>query len=123
MTICSGRGPAFLVVALPDGRRRAIRRTSTDLVREPTRDDAAAQPSRVSARTLLPLALHLSATLTLWEQEVRRDGSPSDPRSNPAPSTSALAQSQCRDAAAGGSTPRHAVAPPPARPRRGEPSC
>jgi hypothetical protein len=27
----SARGPAYIVVALPDGRRRSLRRTSTDL--------------------------------------------------------------------------------------------
>ncbi|WP_446721537.1 DUF5372 family protein [Methylobacterium sp. DCY52] len=126
LTIRSGRGPTFLVVALPDGRRRSIRRASTDLAREPTRDDSAAQPSRVSARTLLPLAHHLSALLTLCEQEVRRDGSPSDPGSDHTPATPALAEPHSRDTAAGRSAPRHAAAPltaRPARPRRGEPSC
>ena len=53
---CS-RGPAFIAVALPDGRRRLLRRAVTDLERPPT-SQATSLP-RISARALLPLARHI----------------------------------------------------------------
>ena len=75
----SGRGPAYVVVELPDGRRRSIRIASTDLA------EAAIAPGpkaaglpRISARTLIPLMQHLAANLTLLAEEVIRDG-PSNP--------------------------------------------
>jgi hypothetical protein len=56
----SGRGPACVVVALPDGRRRAVRVASTDLAETPNTpcSDVADLP-RISARTLIPLMQHL----------------------------------------------------------------
>jgi hypothetical protein len=50
-----GRAPAFMVVELPDGRRRSIRIACTDLGREPpAADQNAADLSRVSVRTVMP---------------------------------------------------------------------
>jgi len=77
----SGRGPAFVVVELPDGRRRSIRIASTDLGQESTAaDQTASNLPRVSVRTLIPLTRHLSAKLSLLAEEVIRD----DPTSSPA---------------------------------------
>jgi hypothetical protein len=74
----SGRGPAFVVVELPDGRRRSIRIASTDLGRAPpAADQNAADLPRVSVRTLIPLTRHLNAKLSLFAEEVIRDDHPS----------------------------------------------
>jgi hypothetical protein len=73
----SGRGPAYVVVALPDGRPRAVRIASTDLAETPitSRPNAADLP-RISARTLIPLMQHLSASLSLLDEKVIRDDPP-----------------------------------------------
>lgn len=78
----SGRGPAYVVVALPDGRPRAVRIASTDLAETPitSRPDAAELP-RISARTLIPLMQHLSASLSLLDEKVIRDDPPTASRS------------------------------------------
>jgi hypothetical protein len=78
----SGRGPAYIVVALPDGRRRAVRIASTDLAGTAitSRPDAADLPL-ISARTLIPLMQHLSASLSLLDEKVIRDGPPTASRS------------------------------------------
>ena len=74
----SGRGPAFVVVELPDGRRRSIRIAFTDLGRAPpAADQNAADLPRVSVRTLIPLTRHLNAKLSLFAEEVIRDDHPS----------------------------------------------
>ena len=72
----SGRGPAFVVVALPDGRRRSIRLASTDLARATREAEGSpADVPRISIRTLTPLARHLRAALSLLAEEVIRDDS------------------------------------------------
>ncbi|WP_164719175.1 hypothetical protein, partial [Bradyrhizobium sp. LVM 105] len=78
----SGRGPAYVVVALPDGRPRAVRIASTDLAETPitSRPNAADLP-RISARTLIPLMQHLSASLSLLDEKVIRDDPPTASRS------------------------------------------
>ncbi len=78
----AGRGPAYVVVALPDGRRRAVRIASTDLAKSPitSRPNAADLP-RISARTLIPLMQHLSANLNLLDEKVIRDDPPTASRS------------------------------------------
>ena len=78
----SGRGPAYVVVELPDGRRRSIRIASTDLaetINLPAR--TAADLPRISARTLIPLVQHLSANLSLLAEKVIRDDPPTPSRS------------------------------------------
>jgi hypothetical protein len=77
----SGRGPAYVVVALPDGRRRAVRIASTDLAETITSGPNAADLPRVSARTLIPLMQHLSASLSLLDEKVIRDDPPTASRS------------------------------------------
>ncbi|WP_210205930.1 hypothetical protein, partial [Bradyrhizobium algeriense] len=78
----SGRGPAYVVVALPDGRRRGVRIASTDLTETSIafRPNAADLP-RISVRTLIPLMQHLSASLSLLDEKVIRDDPPTAPRS------------------------------------------
>jgi hypothetical protein len=68
VSVHSARGPAFVVIALPDGRRRSVRRSITDLAGAPStnRSDAVL---RVSVRTLLPLAQHLATMITVSAQK------------------------------------------------------
>ncbi|MBV9776496.1 MAG: hypothetical protein JO143_05550, partial [Acetobacteraceae bacterium] len=66
LSLTCGRGPAFVAVALPDGRRRLLRRTATDL------DRPLALPvalPRISARALLPLARHIRSMLAASNTE------------------------------------------------------
>jgi hypothetical protein len=77
----SGRGPAYVVVALPDGRPRAVRITSTDLAKTITSGPNAADLPRISARTLIPLMQHLSASLSFLDEKVIRDDPPTASRS------------------------------------------
>ncbi len=78
----SARGPTYVVVALPDGRRRSVRIASTNLAEAPPRlgPDIPSLP-RISARTLIPLMQHLSANLSLLDEKVIRDGPPTSSRS------------------------------------------
>jgi hypothetical protein len=138
----SGRGPAFVVVALPDGRRRSIRISCTDLGHaSPPVDKRALDPPRVSVRTLIPLARHLNATLSLLVEEVIRDDSSSSSASRsvsiavdsglrirPAPDSifPPLAQSVGRDANAARPAARATDAAHAAgrrRNKKGERSC
>ncbi|WP_245433394.1 DUF5372 family protein, partial [Mesorhizobium sp. WSM3866] len=60
----AARGPAFVVVRLPDGRRRSIRRAVTDLaVASAEEQGAPKSAARISVRTLLTLLHHLNRTL------------------------------------------------------------
>ena len=82
-----GRGKAFIAVALRDGRRRLVRRSATDL------DSKGILPhstSRISARSLLPLARHIRCYLTgVNREEFHADRSKvrSDSSISPRPST------------------------------------
>jgi hypothetical protein len=126
LKVRSGRGPAYVVVALPDGRPRAVRIASTDLAETPitSRPNAADLP-RISARTLIPLMQHLSASLGLLDEKVIRDDPPTASRSRcvstPAdvgkstrPSddrhSAPVAESVDRDTNPDRSNPRHAAA-------------
>src|ERR1700730_10388113 len=73
----SGRGPTYVVVELSDGRKRSIRIGSTDLAATVIASGAAPDLPRISVRSLIPLAQHLSANLALLAEEVIRDGSSS----------------------------------------------
>jgi hypothetical protein len=63
VSLRSSRGPAFVLVALRDGRHRSIRRSITDLATEPFRNlrDSIEEGHQVSVRTLLALARYLAA--------------------------------------------------------------
>ncbi|MCP3380109.1 MULTISPECIES: Y4bD/Y4pK family protein [unclassified Bradyrhizobium] len=76
----SGRGPAYVIVVLPDGRRRGVRIASTDLAETSSRPNAADLP-RISVRTLIPLMQYLSASLGLLDEKVIRDDPPTASRS------------------------------------------
>lgn len=66
LSLSCGRGPNFIAVGLPDGRRCLIRRAATDLD-QPAMIEPVVQ--RVSVRTLLPLARHLRRILATSQEE------------------------------------------------------
>ncbi len=70
----SGRGPAYVVVELSDGRKRSVRIAATDLVQQavPSKPAGPGLP-RISVRTLFLLAQHLNRILNLLTEEVIRD--------------------------------------------------
>ena len=72
----SGRGPGYVVIELPDGRRRSVRTSATNLA-VPSQPVGADLP-RISVRTLIPLARHVNRILNLLTEEVIRD-EPSSP--------------------------------------------
>jgi hypothetical protein len=67
----SPRGESFVVIALPDGRRRSIRRSLTDLAAASHSEHPGTvdETLRVSIRTLLPLAQHLATMITVSAQK------------------------------------------------------
>ena len=69
LSLTCSRGPAFIAVALPDGRRRLLRRSATDLER-PLATQSTPLP-RILARALLPLARHIRNMQVLSVQETR----------------------------------------------------
>ncbi|WP_420359759.1 DUF5372 family protein [Agrobacterium vitis] len=74
VSVQSGRGLAFVVVRLPDGRRRSIRRSVTDLVTaSPDARSELESAPRISVRTLLTLMRHLDSMVTSRSKEVIRD--------------------------------------------------
>jgi hypothetical protein len=78
LSLACSRGPAFIAVALADGRRRLLRRAATDLER-PQTSQANSLP-RISARTLLPLARHIRS-MQVSSMKEARDASSFVPRS------------------------------------------
>ena len=122
LSLACSRGPAFIAVALPDGRRRLLRRAATDLEQPPA--PQAVLP-RVSARALLPLARHIRSMLAASSEEVfHADRPQSDP------STSSAAGSIPPPAVVGHVTSLGADAtgtaarlPAATRPRRGGRPC
>src|SRR6266513_2597148 len=89
LTARSGRGPAYVVVEVADGRRRSIRIASTDLAEGVvTPSPKVSDPPRISARTIIPLMQHLNASLTFLAEEVIRDV-PSSPSRSRCVSTTA----------------------------------
>ncbi len=85
LSLACSRGPAFIAVALPDGRRRLLRRAATDLEQPPA--PPAALP-RVSTRALLPLARHIRSMLAASsEGAFHADRRQSDPSTSSAAGT------------------------------------
>jgi len=127
LSLTCGRGPAFVAVALPDGRRRLLRRTATDLDRPLALPVAlpVALP-RISARALLPLAWHIRSMLAASNTEAlhanpSRSGSSAPPA---ATATSAATPAALGRAVSTGADPAGPTSrlPAPARPRGGA-SC
>jgi hypothetical protein len=119
VSLHSARGPAYIVVALPDGRRRSLRGASTDLAGAAIASPAASlcDGPRVSVGTLLPLARHIVARLVIAVEEVTRDDH-APPIAEPAPlcvtgvaAVAALAEPAERDANADCPSCRGAAAP------------
>lgn len=79
LSLTCSRGPAFIAVALPDGRRRLLRRAATGL-EQPLTSQATSLP-RISARTLLPLARHIRSMQVFPSKETCH-ADPSLPRSS-----------------------------------------
>ena len=76
----SGRGPALIVIQLPDGRERSILRSATAPISAP--DDSAATSSRqlhISVRTLLALANHVRTVLASRHGELQGGGREVEP--------------------------------------------
>jgi hypothetical protein len=73
----SCRGPDWVTVILPDGRRRHVRRVATDLVPASTDAHPVSERgnARISVRTLLPLADCLRTLLRISREEVPDDQS------------------------------------------------
>lgn len=67
LSLACARGPRFIAVAPPDGRRRLIRRAVTDLERPTT---VQVPVPRISARTLLPLARYIQSVVTASGTEI-----------------------------------------------------
>jgi len=83
LSLTCSRGPAFIAVALADGRRRLLRRTATDLERPLA---VQMELPRISAHTLLPLAQHIRSMLAASSEEalhahLSHSGSPASPAS------------------------------------------
>jgi hypothetical protein len=123
LSLACSRGPAFIAVGLPDGRRRLIRRAATDL-EHPAAETGAAVP-RISARALLPLARHIRSMLVACSEEARHatpspPGSPAPPAGGDASPSAPAAMGRAAGTGAGatGATGRW---PAPARPRGGTP--
>ena len=120
MSLHSARGPAYVVVALPDGRRRSLRRASTDLAGTAEAPSlacvlAVCDGPRISVGTLLPLARHIVARLAIAVEEVTRDDH-APPVAAPAPgravriaAAAALAEPAERDANTDGPASRRAA--------------
>jgi hypothetical protein len=72
VSLHAARGTAYIVVALPDGRHRSLRRALTDLAGAAAASPAASlcDGPRVSVGTLLPLSRHIVARLALVVEEV-----------------------------------------------------
>jgi hypothetical protein len=126
LSLTCGQGPAFIAVALPDGRRRLVRRAATDLER-PLTPPSSAQP-RISVRTLLPLARHIRSML-LASSEGACHANTLFPPGSPAPSAAGgttplapatMASDAGNRANAAGTADRPSAS---ARPRRGGAPC
>jgi hypothetical protein len=100
----SGRGPTYVVVQLPDGRKRPIQIASTNLAATVITSGAAPDLPRISVRTLIPLVQHLSANLAPLTEEVIRDGS-SSPSASRCVSTTVDTRRRIPPASDGASAP------------------
>ncbi|WP_442874042.1 DUF5372 family protein [Aurantimonas sp. C2-4-R8] len=96
----SARGHAFVVVRLPDGRRRSIRRSVTDLGSETSAEsDVSRAMARISVRTLLTLMRHLNSKVASPIREVIRDERPVESASLGGPNLRATSDAHQNDSA------------------------
>ena len=128
----SGRGPALIVIRLPDGRERAISRAATTF--SPASENlmaAASRLARISVRTLLPLANHVRAVLASRNADLEgSDGRnlnwmPVEQDGLARAAATPVAAASGRDATSAGAARGTARATSAAAvsPVRGEPSC
>ena len=121
-----GRGKAFIAVALQDGRRRLVRRSATDLDSKGVRSHST---SRITARSLLPLARHVRCYLTgVNPEELHADRSQvrsaSSTNSTPSPQQSTATASAERRVTGSPRSARSGDRKNPAAPsHRGPRSC
>ena len=124
LSLRCGRGPAYIVVALPDGRRRLLRRAATDLQRPLAPRTVL---PLISVRTLLPLARHIRSMLSTSSEEVSHvNSSPAGSSCATAPDAPAsIASTPMASAADNAAHAVVATAGPgaPPRPGRGDRSC
>jgi hypothetical protein len=128
----SGRGPALIVIQLPDGRERAISRAAISV--SSASEDLTAAASRlghISVRTLLPLANHVRAVLASRNADLEDSGGrnldrmPVEQDGFARTAATPVAAASSRDATSAGAARGTARATFAAavRPVRGEPSC
>ena len=128
----SGRGPALIVIRLPDGRERAISRAAITV--SPASENltaAASRLGRISVRTLLPLANHVRAVLASRNADLEGSGErnldrmPVEQDGFARTAATPVAAASGRDATSAGAARGTARATSAAavRPVRGEPSC
>src|SRR6185312_2843626 len=115
-----GRGKRFVAVALEDGRRRLVLRSATDL---DCGKQGIAPQSRISARSLLPLARHIRCYLAgVYGEEALNAGSSSAKASrkrSQSPSKQSTTPASAGSAVTGSPQPaRSAGRPGPAAPSR-----
>jgi hypothetical protein len=128
----SGRGPALIVIRLPDGRERAISRAAISV--SSTFEDlpsAASRLGQISVRTLLPLANHVRAVLASRNADLEGsdgrnlDRMPVEQGGFDRTAATPVAAASGRDATSAGAARGTARATSAAavRPVRGKPSC
>ena len=128
----SGRGPALIVIRLPDGRERAISRAAISV--SSASEDLTAAASclgHISVRTLLPLANHVRAVLASRNADLEGSGGrnldrmPVEQDGFAWTAATPVAPASGRDATSAGAARGTARATSAAavRPVRGEPSC
>jgi hypothetical protein len=124
LSLTCSRGPAFVAVALPDGRRRLVRRAATSLDQPPPANMTLAH---ISVRALLPLARHIRSMVAASSEEAShvRIAPSSAPLPPAAVRCSGTAPPTVADLAGDGAgSAGPADRPPaPARPRRGRAAC
>jgi hypothetical protein len=124
LSLTCSRGPAFVAVALPDGRRRLVRRAATSLDQPPP---TTMTLPHISVRALLPLARHIRSMVAAFLEEASdvRIAPSSAPLPPAAVPCSGTAPPTVADLAGDGAGPAGPTGrpPAPARPRRGRAAC
>ena len=120
LSLTCARGPRFIAVALPDGRRRLIRRAAIELEHPVQPEQAVA---RISVRMLLPLARHIRRVVAASPEEATYADTPQPSPTSVRTRAAAPSASLASVAAPGpGTTGSASCASAPA-PSRGGASC